>query len=344
MERCSSRSHTVASRTSPCCSYTTASMSIDISVHKPKVLPEAPVKCGWGFQCHCLKSDTKLFFILYPHSLEFFTDSSRTNLVGKLNFNLYSFTIEQMSKNELRFSAYSLKKSLRFKFSEEVIVGWVLSINYCIARAKGGLFRISRDEHRAKFWKDTGISEEEFLSQADNGDLLLFISRNSGSTLQRCLTRTKYDHVGLILKFENQEIGFIEATRPYGVVFTYWDEFFQREFKKHYKSVSYRKLEVVRTKKMLEDLEEFTRNAKGKNYRLGITRNRAKTLTPGDEDTFFCSELAASAYKIMGILDNLTPSYKYFPSHFTDSHNLHPLQGFLHKEQCIDMNYTLTSN
>ena len=50
---------------------------------------------------------------------------------------------------------------------------------------------------------------------------------------------------------------------------------------------------------------------------LGIDQNGEQRLVAADR-TFFCSELVAKAYKILGILENDSKSSsKYFPAHFT---------------------------
>lgn len=45
--------------------------------------------------------------------------------------------------------------------------------------------------------------EEDFLNIAETGDILLFSTDNFAAKMQRGLTRSKFDHVGLIVKFEN---------------------------------------------------------------------------------------------------------------------------------------------
>jgi len=50
---------------------------------------------------------------------------------------------------------------------------------------------------------------------------------------------------------------------------------------------------------------------------LGLDENGEKRIIAADR-TFFCSELVAKAYKILGIMENDdTSSAKFFPSHFS---------------------------
>ena len=344
MENLLRRRHSTASIMSTNSSYK-KSIILSISTYSSKqnLSAEIPIKCGLGYQIRCcLKSDTKLYLVLYQSILEFYDDHNCENLIGSLNFCLYSFDVKQISDTEINITAFSCKKVLKLRFCENVIKDWIQALENCINRSKGGRFKISRISPREKFWENTGISEEEFLNQAENGDLLLFRSKNSGSLVQRCFTRGKYDHIGLVLRFENNEIGFIEASRAFGVIFTYWDKYFKKEWKNYYNLISYRKLKVRRDPEMILALDNFVQNAKGKNYKLDLLKNRNKPeVIPGNEDTFFCSELVASAYKVMRLLDSTKASYKYYPSHFAGSAKLELLKGSLKQERDIDMNYSI---
>ncbi len=44
------------------------------------------------------------------------------------------------------------------------------------------------------------VSENQFVSMAETGDILLFHTKNTGAKLQRFFTNSDYDHVAMILK------------------------------------------------------------------------------------------------------------------------------------------------
>ena len=75
-----------------------------------------------------------------------------------------------------------------------------------------------------KVWKFDNITENQFLQDADTGDLLLFKSDTAPSFLTRTFTNSYFDHVAMILKFENDEneIFLVEATGNYGVSLNKW--------------------------------------------------------------------------------------------------------------------------
>lgn len=65
---------------------------------------------------------------------------------------------------------------------------WVKAITACIERNKGKEV-IPRVE---KFWKFRLISESEFETKADTGDVLLFTGSQMGAKLQRLVTRSRF--------------------------------------------------------------------------------------------------------------------------------------------------------
>ncbi len=47
------------------------------------------------------------------------------------------------------------------------------------------------------------ISERDFLSEAETGDILLFYTRHIGAQIQRVLTNSDFDHVAMVVKFRS---------------------------------------------------------------------------------------------------------------------------------------------
>lgn len=47
------------------------------------------------------------------------------------------------------------------------------------------------------------ISERQFTSQAETGDILLFYTRHIGAQIQRVLTNSDFDHVAMVVKFRS---------------------------------------------------------------------------------------------------------------------------------------------
>lgn len=103
---------------------------------------------------------------------------------------------------------------------------------------------------------------------------------------------------------------------------------------------------------MIHNLEHFIQLSRGKKYKITakqlLRRSIHKTLScttakqakyrkmaqtePGEEPHFFCSELIASAYKAMGLLNSNIPSYEYWPGDFAAGKNLSIKGGNLSEE------------
>ena len=83
-----------------------------------------------------------------------------------------------------------------------------------------------------EFWRHEPISEDQFLEKADTFDVLLFRCNFTGAKLQRQYTRSDYDHVAMLLRFDSsnsKEIYILEATGNQGVGIKKWSS-----MKRHY--------------------------------------------------------------------------------------------------------------
>ena len=58
---------------------------------------------------------------------------------------------------------------------------------------------------------DDTITEEEFLNVGQTGDIVLFKTNNFGAKMQRRFTNSKFDHVGMIIRFEKEEMRIFDA-------------------------------------------------------------------------------------------------------------------------------------
>jgi len=120
-------------------------------------------------------------------------------------------------KRRFRLTFKGQKRSFLFEAANDTaMLGWVKGIQEAILSGylksiTGSNERVLMTQQKA-FWKESKISEQYFLDNADTGDILLFRSRNFASKLQRMVTSSNYDHVALVLRYSNNNIAFIEAT------------------------------------------------------------------------------------------------------------------------------------
>ena len=96
------------------------------------------------------------------------------------------------------------------------------------------------------------------LRQAETGDIVLFSGKDVGSTLIRSLTRSKFDHVGLLVKLSDHLILF-ESLAGKGVCKWRWDSLQSTNYwQTHCTKVVYRKLlGVKRSNDFLNKVRDF---------------------------------------------------------------------------------------
>ena len=84
------------------------------------------------------------------------------------------------------------------------------------------------------------------------------------------------------------------------------------------KEIGIRRLKVERTKEISSNLENFTKKATGKAYNFNIFEILGNSKSENQEiDKFFCSQLVAKAYQVMGFLSSEIVSSNYLPSTFS---------------------------
>jgi len=74
----------------------------------------------------------------------------------------------------------------------------------------------------------------ELIHKADTFDILVFKNRNLMSKMQRILTNSDYDHVGMLLKTTNQDVFILEATSNSGVAVYTLDTLLSCSIHKYY--------------------------------------------------------------------------------------------------------------
>jgi hypothetical protein len=115
------------------------------------------------------------------------------------------------------------------------------------------------------------------------------------SKLQRFITNSDYDHVGMILKSNGNELYLFECTSTYGVSVYNLDSFVKVDCKKYYDRICYRKLKIDRKYDQISNLERFVKQSIGKKYKFDPTYLVRNSKSPENEHTFFCSDLVAKA-------------------------------------------------
>ena len=141
--------------------------------------------------------------------------------------------------------------------------------------------------------------------------------------MQRIITRSSYDHVAMVLKYSSGKIVIFESLRDTGVSVCEMNKFINKKWFDMYYKIVFRKLSYPRNQKFSDTIEDFVKQSVGKKFKVNpskLLRKKCDSDTNNiikDDKTYFCSELVASAFKRLGILDSELAASKYWPGHFS---------------------------
>ena len=153
------------------------------------------------------------------------------------------------------------------------------------------------------------------------GDIVLFKCCHGGAKLQRNITRSSWDHVGIVVpidrggarKEDGISMGILEATRE-GIEVC---PFFQRIISmRDYAVIAVRHLRVDRSAEFLSKLESFVKEVELKRYSLrGLLARVLPFYNP--EKNVFCSQLVAQALIKLNCIGPNKKSALFWPVSFS---------------------------
>ncbi|CAD8098654.1 unnamed protein product [Paramecium sonneborni] len=291
---------------------------------------------------HCLMGFSKKFCILNNRKLSYYNWEKKHILEGSLNFDLqeYLYSVTTNADNqiiEFKLIPKGCEKQFIFK-SEEVqkTQEWAQVIQQHLDQSDGKKKQIVFLSKTPKFWKHYQFSHLQVQEECDNGDIVLFKSKDKFAAASRIVLRSEFDHVAILCKQDGQ-LYVYEAVST-GVGLFRWDYLKQQDWYKFYEKICIRKLNFDKKNdiKVQDNFMEFIEENMGNDYSLNIGKffkftSTIKKPTNGEKvekkRSFFCSELVAKAYKEMGLLDQVKSSTQYYPNDFTTDKQLKLLQG-----------------
>ena len=85
----------------------------------------------------------------------------------------------------------------------------------------------------------------------------------------RLVTRSKYDHVAMLVRVSESKLVVLESLRETGVSVCDWDRFVTKKWFNLYTSISYRRLSCDRCEPEFSDtVNDFVRQTLGKPFKL----------------------------------------------------------------------------
>jgi len=148
------------------------------------------------------------------------------------------------------------------------------------------------------------------------GDLILFSNTELVRHTIKLAQGSEWDHIGIVVSLPEQAstLSFLEAVVD-GVYTFRLDH--RLDFYRDSAKMAVRRLEVMRTQKMINALAEFALEIRGKPYcsLLDIIKTYGAGAEPS-EGTWFCSQLVAAAFQRMDLLAEQPPASAYLPADF----------------------------
>ncbi|CDW88955.1 ph domain-containing protein [Stylonychia lemnae] len=265
------------------------------------------------------------YFVLKERKLYYYKKKELTDKPkGIFNFEMVEVTIKpNVHKKYFKLLMKGVSRVFKFRCkSVDDLNIWIYRLMKTVERSRGYMLKLGIDEKQLslKSWRFDRISEEQFLRQADIGDVLLFRGNNFGAKITRGFTQSKFgktidnklhslvDHVALILKFdaEPDELFFLDATSNLIQQCSY--------------SLVFRHLYCDRSEDFLMKLETFIRTVVGNRFEISLKKlffQRKTVAQDMDKRQFFCSELVTKSYKELGLVETEKSSCRFFPHDFS---------------------------
>ena len=173
------------------------------------------------------------------------------------------------------------------------------------------------------------------MENAQTGDILLFTGKTMQDSIIRGITGSKYDHVGMLVKYEKSgQVLIFESLHGKGVSRWDWHEYEKSNYwRNNYSKIVYRRLiGVERSEEFRKTVQQFMIETVGKPYRmlsnvLGVQDQEDHLKEKVREKAgFFCSELVACCLKRLGLLDPTVPATQYWPGQFSTENETTSIQ------------------
>mmetsp|Transcript_31738 Transcript_31738/g.36084 ORF Transcript_31738/g.36084 Transcript_31738/m.36084 type:complete len:602 (-) Transcript_31738:184-1989(-) len=261
-----------------------------------------------------------LDFDLVTYDLEVCMKSGNSLTINETN---YESQINELTEEtcHLRFKLVPMGSRRTFMFKTESLKSlqeWLTEIRKHVLHSRGFKQRHDSLPFRAqKFWKYETVSKLDIQNLAETGDLILFKSRGIGNSAQRLLRGTIYDHVGIFLRMEQNELYFLEATSTDGVNIVLWDDFISRGWHNAFSKMVYRRLDFDRHPDDMENLEKFVVDAFGDQYSLKPGRLVRVGSALEAREIYYSAGIVADCYKKLGLVEESQPSSKFYADKFS---------------------------
>jgi len=284
-----------------------------------------------------IKLNTNIYFKTHKNHLS--SKNILCNPLLSLNFNQITtnflfdinskkitlFILGNSDKNE-QYTVVNLKLN---SLNNNQFENFVKILYKSIKLSNGSSLNLLNISLYKNFYENYYISYSDFFHKCKTCDILLFRGYSGCSKFQRFFTRATYDHIALIIKY-NEHIYIYESTSFEGVKLKSFQDYVDYSWYLLYEKITYRPLlinnEILNAEKINKEFDskinEYIKKTHDKKYSLkGL-------CLKSNENRFFCSELIASAYRYLGILSKKSINKSYLPGTFSKDSNIKLEDGF----------------
>ena len=265
-----------------------------------------------------------------------FLDFNLVTADFRINKNLYEIYISVLSLEN-----YSFTLQLSHK-SQVLFKSLVIHLQRNILSSFGYFNNVLGCSLRKNFYSFYYIKNFDFENVAKTGDILLFKGFDKKSKLQRFYTKSEFDHVALLIRFNNV-LYLYDATNENGCKLKTFNEFINNFCFLSFEKIVYRRLFInINSHNINEQLnnviqkniqikaEEFLNLTKEKKYKINFCsifcgsklKNYQKKNKWNIKKGFSCSSLVYSAYLHMGIINYNKNVNEILPGHFSSKENM----------------------
>ncbi|EAR84066.2 PH domain protein (macronuclear) [Tetrahymena thermophila SB210] len=294
----------------------------------------------------------------------YYLPENKSSIFGSINFQIIDTYIQEIRDPQTQqlteFKIVPIRSGKVFHFkscdnNSQTLEEWIFAIKQHLEQAQYYHYRYKTCYLDKQFWKQTLISEHQFKQICDTGDILLFKNNSIGSAIQRTLTTSQYDHVGMILKYKCGKIVLFESNLKNGVNLTPWEQISASDWSNQFEKIAYRKLNYKKTQKQIQGFFNFMKITLGKQFDISTKQvlksagdricriqsistqeSKSRILNENNielqdlcnkKESYFCSELIASCYQYNSLLPLNALSDQYWPVDFSEKKKLNFLQN-----------------
>ncbi|CDW74624.1 UNKNOWN [Stylonychia lemnae] len=257
-------------------------------------------KQGWlhkRTESAIFKKFKRRYMVLESKKLKYYEDSSQSKLIGCIDFDLIQFEIKVSNKSTAKVFKLILLHPLNGSSEGS-------STTHSAAIQSNSSQSVQRSKF--VFMTETTKDLHEWV------DAINIHQRQSEGFKG-----------ALVLKYSSGKLVLFESLRDTGVSVCEWNKFINKKWFDMYNKVVFRKLHFPRSQGFSTVIEDFVQQSVGKKFKVNASKllrkkceSDTQSVIKGDK-TYFCSELVASAYKRLGILEYELAASKYWPGDFS---------------------------